>query len=346
MTSRERVLRCLEFNDPDRPPRHTWWLPVATLEHGESAINGFKDRWPDDITIPGVPIPALVALRDGDMYAAGIYRDEWGCLFENLQAGVIGEVKRPLLDDWSNLDALQLPEACLQVDVAAVNATCRASDKFMLCDAYPRPFERIQFLRGTENVYMDLAEDAPELRELLRSVHDLNCRELEAWARTEVDGLVFIDDWGSQRGLLINPAQWRERFKPLYADYIRIAHDAGKKAFMHSDGNISAIYEDLIEIGLDAVNSQLFCMDIEEIGRRCKGRLTFWGEIDRQRILSTGSVADTRNAVKRVADALYDPAGGVIAQFEFGAGTRLANAHAVHEAWTDLHRTNKNTPLP
>ena len=128
------------------------------------------------------------------------------------------------------------------------------------------------------------------MHELLRRVHDLNCRELEAWARTEVDGLVFIDDWGSQRGLLINPTQWRETFKPLYADYIRIAHEAGKKAFMHSDGNILDIYDDLIEIGLDAVNSQLFCMDIEEIGRRCKGCLTFWGEIDRQSILPHGTV--------------------------------------------------------
>lgn len=336
MNSRERVRRALDFDHPDRPPRHTWWLPIATLEHGEAAVNDFKQRWPDDIGIPNVPIPALTALRRGDMYAAGVYVDEWGCEFENLCDGVIGEVKSPPLDDWSKLADLRLPEECLQVDVAAVNAACRASDKFLLCDAYPRPFERIQFLRGTENVYMDLAEDVPELHELLRRVHDLNCRELEAWARTGVDGLVFIDDWGSQRGLLINPAQWRKQFKPLYADYIRIAHAAGKKAFMHSDGNILSIYEDLIEIGLDAVNSQLFCMDIEEIGRRFKGRLTFWGEIDRQNVLSSGTVAETRAAVIRVADALHSPAGGVIAQFEFGGATRLANAHAVHETWSAI----------
>lgn len=336
MTSRERVLRTLEFKHPDRPPRHTWWLPIATLEHGAGAINAFKTRWPDDLATPGVTIPALAALRQGDMYAAGTFIDEWGCEFNNVQEGVIGEVKTPLLEDWSRLDSLRLPEECLQVDTAAVNAACRASDKFLLCDAYPRPFERIQFLRGTENVYMDLAEDTPELHELLHRVHDLNCRELEAWARTEVDSLVFIDDWGSQRGLLINPTQWRKTFKPLYADYIRIAHEAGKKAFMHSDGNILAIYDDLIEIGLDAVNSQLFCMDIEEIGRRCKGRLTFWGEIDRQSILPHGTVEDARAAVERVATALYDPAGGVIAQFEFGGGVKIANAHAVHEAWETI----------
>lgn len=336
MTPRERTLRCLERDHPDRPPRHTWWLPIAEIEHGVAAIRAFKDKWPDDIGMPGVPVPALQALRKGDPYAEGIYIDEWGCEFENIQAGIIGEVKTPLLDDWSKLDDLKLPEVCLTVDIGAVNAACRASDKFLLSDAFPRPFERLQFLRGAEDVYMDLGEEAPELRELLARIHGLYCRELELWAKTGVDGLVFIDDWGSQDRLLISPNQWREWFKPLYRDYINIAHAAGKRCFMHSDGNISAIYDDLIEIGLDAVNSQLFCMDMEDIGRRYKGRIAFWGEIDRQRILPSGSEAETRAAVRRVADAVYDPAGGVFAQFEFGAACRLENAHAVHDEWSRI----------
>mgnify|MGYP003411464989 CR=1 FL=1 len=49
--------------------------------------------------------------------------------------------------------------------------------------------------------------------------------------------------------------------------------------------------------------------------------------------LDARSEREARAAVRRVADALYDPAGGVIAQFEFGAGARLENAHAVHEEW-------------
>ena len=55
--------------------------------------------------------------------------------------------------------------------------------------------------------------------------------------------------------------------KPGYAEFCRLAHSAGKFVFCHSDGNISAIYPDLIEIGVDALNSQLFCMDLEELGR-------------------------------------------------------------------------------
>jgi hypothetical protein len=336
MTSRERVERCLDRTIPDRPPRHTWFLPIAEHDHGAAAIRDFKARWPDDIGTPNVPIPAVGALRKGDMHAEGTYVDEWGCKFINLQAGVIGEVKEPLVSDWSRLDELKLPEACLQVDIAAVNAACRASDKFLLSDAYPRPFERLQFMRGSENVYLDLATESPELRELLRRVHALYCRELEVWAKTDVDGLMFMDDWGAQSRLLIRPELWRRWFKPLYRDYVNIAHGAGKKIFMHSDGHIAAIYEDLVEIGVDALNSQLYCMDLEEIGRRFKGRIAFWGEIDRQRILPFGTTDEVRAAVQRLAEALYDRRGGVMAQFEFGAGCKLENAHAAHEEWARI----------
>jgi uroporphyrinogen decarboxylase len=149
-----------------------------------------------------------------------------------------------------------------------------------------------------------------------------------------VDGIGFMDDWGSQDHLLISPAQWRRIFKPLYADYVRLAHAAGKKAFMHSDGHILAIYEDLIEIGVDAINSQLFCMDLAELGRRSAGRITFWGEIDRQRVLPAESPEVARAAVQEVVTHLYRPEGGVIAQFELGGGARLANADAIFETWT------------
>ena len=96
------------------------------------------------------------------------------------------------------------------------------------------------------------------------------------------------------------------------------------------------ILEDLVEIGVDAVNSQLFCMAIEEIGRRFKGRITFWGEIDQQQILPFASVAETRRAVRRVAGALYDGRGGVIAQCWMGLDSRDDNVRAVFDEWNQI----------
>ena len=134
---------------------------------------------------------------------------------------------------------------------------------------------------------------------------------------------------------MISPKLWRKIFKPLYKEYIDLAHQAGKKIFMHSDGYIFDIVADLIELGLDAINSQLFVMDIEEIGRQFGGQIAFWGEIDRQHLLPFGTTEDIASAVRRVKQALYKD-GGVIAQCEFGPGARPENVAMVYQTWEDV----------
>jgi len=158
-------------------------------------------------------------------------------------------------------------------------------------------------------------------------------REVEFWVTTNVDGIFFQDDWGSQQALLIQPELWRQLFKPLYRDYVDLAHSHGKSAFMHSDGNIQSIYEDLIDIGVDAINSQLACMDLDDLAERAKGRITFWGEIDRQKVLTSDDLDIARQAVRDIASRLYDPAGGVIAQLSFDLAVVPDTVAAAFEQW-------------
>ena len=54
------------------------------------------------------------------------------------------------------------------------------------------------------------------------------------------------------------------------------------------------------------------------------------GEIDRQHVLPDPDPQAGRDAVRQVAAHLYDPSGGLIAQYEFGAGANTVNA--VHGA--------------
>jgi uroporphyrinogen decarboxylase len=149
-----------------------------------------------------------------------------------------------------------------------------------------------------------------------------------------VDGVMLMDDWGSNTSLLISPDMWRAIFKPIYKEFCDIIHRAGKKVFFHSDGNIESIYGDLIEVGVDALNSQLFCMNIEALGKLYRGKITFWGEIDRQRVLPYGTREEVHAAVRRVRAALDDGTGGVIAQCEWGKDNSRENVEAVYEAWS------------
>lgn len=52
-----------------------------------------------------------------------------------------------------------------------------------------------------------------------------------------------------------------------------MAHRHGKLVLMHSDGYILNILDDLVEIGVDAVNSQLQCMKLADL-ERFRGKLT------------------------------------------------------------------------
>ncbi len=332
-SSRELVLKTLELDSPERVARQLWVLPWAQ-DHYPRELVDIQRFYPDDIiTSPGF-LPE-VPVTSGSQYDVGLYTDEWGCTFFNVQKGVIGEVKDPLIKTWEDVYTVRPPLANLQVDTGQVNAFCKYTDKFVLGGCCPRPFERMQFLRRSDQLYLDLAEQPDEFYVLLQKVHQFYLDELDLWASTDVDGLQYMDDWGSNRSLLISPSQWRKIFKPLYKEYIEIAHAHGKKAFMHSDGHTAAIIPDLIEIGLDALNTQLFTMNIEELGEKFRGKITFWGELDRQHLLPFGTRSDIDFAVRRVYNAFWMK-GGAIAQCEFGAGSLPENVMQMFITWDRL----------
>ncbi|MFQ3550332.1 MAG: uroporphyrinogen decarboxylase family protein [Armatimonadota bacterium] len=335
MTSRERVIKALTFNNPDRPPRHLWYLPSVPQFRNDELMKFYK-MFPSDISVPKYRYGAGKRAK-GVPCQIGEYTDSWGSVWHVAEHGVIGEVKEYPLKDWSDLDSYELPYELLdEADLSEVNKSCAESDLFMFVGTETRPFERMQFLRGTENIMMDLAYGEKKAYELRDRLHEFYVREMKMWADTDVDGVSFMDDWGSQTSLLISPETWREFFKPLYKEYCDIMHEKGKFVFFHSDGNIESIYPDLIEIGIDAINSQVFCMDIQKLADNYKGKITFWGEIDRQNILPFGTEEDVRNAVRTLKNAFYDEKGGVIAQCEWGTNDPFENICAVFDEWNKL----------
>jgi len=332
MTSRELVYRTLEFRNTEwRAPREMWLLPWAG-DRFAPAVSYINEKYPSDFTSPD-PCYSVKEPAVGNAYKKGSFTDAWGCVFEMYEDGYIGEVKTPLVGDpgWSDTSRVRFPTELLSVDVARVNAQCAATDKYVRASAGPNPFERLQFIRTTEMLYCDLTDIPGGLRDFIKRLHTFNCDMMELWAKTDVDALNISDDWGSQTSLLINPQVWRAIFKPLYKDYIDIAHRAGKKAFMHSDGHTLAIYPDLIELGLDAFNSQIFCMGTDKL-KEFKGKITFWGEIDRQNLLPYATTDEIAAAVREVREALWHD-GGAIAQCEFGVGSKPENVIAVYETW-------------
>lgn len=313
MTSRELIKAALTFQEYE----------VVPIEARDAT--GAPARYPPWYT--GVP-----------SNAKGRRVDPWGCTWESLEDGVCGEVKDHPLADWSRLDHFSPPWHILkEVNLSEVDRYCEGTDKFVIPQwepAMPNLFERMQHLRGTENLFMDLAYGDARVLQLRDRLQEYYLKQMEMWCNTGVDAVQFADDWGAQHSLLISPAMWREIFKPLYRQYCDLAHRKGKYILMHSDGYVADIIPDLIEIGVDALNLQIFCMDIERLADLYHHQVAFWGEIDRQQVQVFGTEADMRKAVRRLANAFFRYGRtGFVAQCFYTLNVPEANKRAEWDEW-------------
>jgi uroporphyrinogen decarboxylase len=335
MESRERVIRTLKFNCPDRLAVDLWILPATFLQYGK-AVEELLETYERDIAAVTGPldIPA-----NPKAYEIGSYTDDWGCAWTNLQAGIIGEVKKPVFDTFDQIDAYRSPVGKFQKqwqeywpELDRKISGLRDQGKFIL-GGWISIFEKMQFLRGTENLYCDLAEQSDEFFKLAEMVMDFYREYLKAWLETDVDGITFGDDWGSQRALLISPNLWKKIFKPMYQELFEMIKAKGKYIFFHSDGYIMDLYPELIELGVNAINSQLWCMGVEKVAEKFAGKITFWGEISRQNILPKGTPEEVRAAAETMKKYLFVNGGGLIGQSETGRDVPLENIRALLTCW-------------
>jgi len=162
-------------------------------------------------------------------------------------------------------------------------------------------FEAAWRLRGLENFLLDLVERPDWADFLLDRLADLARRNAEALARAEVDLLALDDDVGMPRTMMIGPDLWRAFFKPRLAAIIQAARaiKPDLRVLFHSDGYFDPILDDLVEIGVNAINPlQPEHMDPLRIRRRYGPRLALWGTIGYQTTFSFATAADIQQEVK------------------------------------------------
>jgi len=113
-------------------------------------------------------------------------------------------------------------------------------------------------------------------------------------------GILFQDEWGTQRQLIINPKTWRELFKPYYKKLFDTVHNSGRHVHFHTDGNTLDIIPDLIEIGVDVLNPQFSAVNLENLAKIAAGRVCIRSDIDRQYILTRATPEEVDLYVKKI----------------------------------------------
>ncbi len=175
-------------------------------------------------------------------------------------------------------------------------------------------FEALWRLRGFENSLTDLLLEEDFCFEAIEQITQLYVNMLIACSDVPADAYLFGDDWGDQRGVIIGAKIWRKFFKPAWAKVYAEVHRQGKIVMQHSCGSIVDIYDDLIEIGMDvheSVQPEAQGMEPQAIKEKFGDRLSFWGCLGSQGILTHGTPLEIRTEIFRLAN-LFKENGGYI----------------------------------
>jgi len=309
MTSREVVIRTVRFENPDRLPFD------LSPDYGSDFARVYMTPSPD--------------------YRPPSGEDEWGAVWKNLGFSVLGEVESFPLKDWADFDRLKIPDINDPRRWSELEgAREQAADKFLIGFGISL-YERVHFLHGLENTWLDIFDAPEKLCRLIDILVEMNLAAIERYAVAGVDGLFLLDDWGLQNSLMIAPDSWREIWKPRYGRIFTAAHDNGILTILHSCGYIVDILEDLIEVGLDVIQmDQQENMGLELLGERFGGRITFFCPVDIQNTMVRGSLDEIRAYCRRMVRCLGRPGGGFIPTWYMdpeGAGHRPEAVNAMCE---------------
>lgn len=306
MTNRERVIKAIEFQKPDYAPHYVDFT-------GEMLQKMIRHTGNPDYaaTLNNHVIPLDLAKPQIEIKPE-FFQDEFGVVWN--RTGVdkdIGVIDSILLKDPEDLKTYEFPP----VDEAHVRArmqklTQNGGDNFLVGGIGFSLFERAWTLRGMENLLCDMLLEPDFVNELFDKLTDRILQALDIALEYDIDGFLFGDDWGQQKGLIMGPELWRTYLKPRLAKIYGRVHAAGKYVCQHSCGDIREIMEDLYEIGLNIY--QTFQPEIYgyEYAKKLYGKITVWGGISTQRTLPVKSPGEIKAITRELLAAFPD--GGLI----------------------------------
>ena len=165
-------------------------------------------------------------------------------------------------------------------------------------------FETSWYMRGFENLFMDLATEPEIAHAMFERVtgffidHFIKILQV---AEGRIDLVFTADDIGGQNGLLMSLGMWEEHLKPYHVRLNRVIHEYGAKVIYHSDGAVMQAVGGLIDMGIDVLQALQFDaagMDPVALKADYGDRLCFAGGISVQKTLPFGTPCEVRGEVR------------------------------------------------
>ena len=307
--SREEVRAALRFECPPRPPRaYALWHNPATIEAHGDAFRALLEAYPDDTVNTSVPCSYWEAPQDDPTY-----RFAFG---DKRKPDEIPHFAYPVIEDWSELDAFlsEFPDAERPGVLDQTRAAREANPERYILVSFGHFFhQRLAYLRGLQPLMYDFVDAVDELRAVMDRLLDL----YRVWARRVADaggdGVWGGDDLGTQQSLFMSPSMFRSLYAPYYEALAHILHGNGLDFWLHCCGNVTALVDDLIACGVDALHPiQAGTMDDRAVEARYGGKVAFWIGMDVQQIIPFGTPDRVRAHVRERMRTFARPDGGLI----------------------------------
>ncbi|HBY96105.1 MAG TPA: uroporphyrinogen-III decarboxylase [Chloroflexi bacterium] len=354
MTPRERVLAAIEHRQPDRVPIDIGGCSVSTIIGGayerlkanlgiESETRYMKRKSRSAILDERVAErlhadtrPLLIGNPDGweDIYFAdSSFQDEFQVIWRKPEGGHYAPVGNPLKRaTLADLDSFAWPDPLNPGRIRGLREQARRLHEetdYAVVLTLPLGYVHLsQYLRGFEEFLVDIVLNLEFLEALMDRTLDF-WLQLTGAALDEVepyvDVVMFGDDVAFQDRPMVDLKRYRRLFKPRHKQMIDCVKSRSRaKVLYHTDGALTTLIEDFIEIGVDALNPvQVSCVgmgDTAGLKERFGDRICFWGAIDTSRVLPLGSPEDVRTEVRQRVQDLA-PGGGFV----------LASVHNIQE---------------
>jgi uroporphyrinogen decarboxylase len=342
MTSKERVLCSLAWQEPDRTPIQTHLTP----EMAERLRAHFGGR--DVLDCLGVDLRTVGPAWKGKTKQAhdGITYDIWGAGYRTVEHGSAGTYNEAVILPLAELKTMDDVERYPwpspdDYDYSVIPERCERVKDFAVClggAGDPDILNGVSRGRGMEQVVMDIAlRDEVGLAVIDRRVdfcYEVLRRGLEA-AGGRIDILCSGEDCGNQNGRMFSPKDFDEVFRPRLGKFYDLAHEFGARAMMHSCGDTHEIMPTFMDMGLDvldAMQPEPPGMKPERIRALCRGKLAFCGLISTQQTLPFGTVEECRAEARHRLDVIAKGGGYVFAPAHcIQPDTPLENVLAVYE---------------
>jgi uroporphyrinogen decarboxylase len=336
----ENTLRAIRFERPEYIPMIFWINPACWHHYPNEALFELMSEHPllfPDFNSEDITLPESAPWEQANKP----YTDSWGCVWETTDDGITGSVTQHPLIDWDVLKDFTPPDPAETNGMAAVDWSI-IKDKIIKAEAdgkhgvgsleHGHAFLRLSYLRGYENLLLDMADREKMLWKLIEMVESFSLGIVQRYLDCGVAMMKYPEDLGMQLGPMLSPEQFRKYIKPVYEQLMEPARDAGCLVHMHSDGDIRALADDLIISGVDVLNLQDLVNGIDWIAANLKGRLCIDLDIDRQQITRFGEPERINELIRTEVQKLGSREGGLMMIYGLYPGVPLKNVKAVADA--------------